>query len=283
MIRKYLGNTTLKKAGIFMVVFALTGVMMGDALLSVTDNILYQPVYAATLEQEAFRVKPAGANMEAAWEPEGGDYASFVQMVKKANGREADTGEDAFTFFTEREESFRSSGGFFHDTEAKVEMEVAVEENPGIGEAQFVYLPGIPLSEELQRFTYERCQEVGIEYELVLAIMWRESRFQVNAVGYNTNGTRDNGIMQINDVNRGWLRSEYGITDLMDPYQNITAGTAMLGEYISEYGDEKAALLAYHYGEAGMRRKAAQGVTTNKAVTIALDMRDTYKQMIQYA
>ena len=41
----------------------------------------------------------------------------------------------------------------------------------------------LPLSEELQRYTYNRCQELGLEYEMVLAIMWRESRFQPTAVG----------------------------------------------------------------------------------------------------
>ena len=136
------------------------------------------------------------------------------------------------------------------------------------------------MSRELQEFTYQRCQELGLEYELVLALMWRESHFRVDAVGYNSNGTRDSGIMQINDVNKSWLSDRYGVTDLMDPYQNIIAGTAMLAEYMETYQDETIALMAYNYGKAGMQQKVSQGITTSQHVKAALEQRDTFKEMI---
>jgi len=182
-----------------------------------------------------------------------GSYSDFVLMVREANG-----------------------GGIESLTSA-----LLLQPDENSGKAGFVYLEDIPMSRELQEYTYGRCEELGLEYELVLAIMWRESRFQTDAVGYNSNGTKDNGIMQINDVNREYLEKTYGITNLMDPYQNIQAGTAMLAEYMKQYGDEKAVLMAYHLGEAGMQRKMAEGVTTNSSVITALSMRDSYKQMIQ--
>lgn len=120
----------------------------------------------------------------------------------------------------------------------------------------------IPLSRELQQYTYQKCREHGLEYELVLAIMWRESGFQTQAVGVNANGTRDSGLMQINDVNRPWLEAEHGIQDLLDPYQNIDAGTAILGGYFAKYGENQA-LMAYQYGEQGMLQKVAGGMETN--------------------
>jgi len=136
----------------------------------------------------------------------------------------------------------------------------------------------ITLSEELQRYTYNRCQELGLEYEMVLAIMWRESRFQPSAVGVNRNGTRDSGLMQINDVNKKWLLEKHGIEDLLDPYQNIDAGTAILAKYFSKYS-ENYALMAYQYGEQGMLERAKQGIETNDLTIKVQKKRDEYKQI----
>ena len=131
--------------------------------------------------------------------------------------------------------------------------------------SDFVYMPQLELSEELQRYTYEKCMEEKIDYTLVLALMWRESRFKVDAVGYNSNGTKDNGLMQINDVNRAWLARDHGINDLLDPHQNIAAGTGILGQLTDRHGMHNA-LMAYQYGESGMKRRLAQGITTNKLI-----------------
>ncbi len=143
--------------------------------------------------------------------------------------------------------------------------------------APFRYLD-IPLERPLQEYAYARCELLGLEYEMVLAIMWRESLFQPDAVGVNTNGTRDSGLMQINDVNRQWLFEKYGIDDLLDPYQNIDAGTAILAGYFAEY-DEPYALMAYQYGESGMLEHAAGGMTTNALTVKVQNKRDEFKAM----
>jgi soluble lytic murein transglycosylase-like protein len=143
----------------------------------------------------------------------------------------------------------------------------------------FVYSDKIPMSYELQEYTYRKCEERGLEYELILAVMWRESRFNTDAVNVNVNGTQDSGIMQINDVNKGWLSERWGIEDLMDPYQNIDAGTAMLGGLTDKYGEHRA-MLAYQYGETGMARKLANGVTTSAAIEKAYKQREVYKELL---
>jgi len=254
MIKKIFGNTPVKRAIAFTVVFTLTGVLMGNSFVGVSD-VLYRPVYAASVQQEAFHTRSMQTDDDAqqVWAPEYGANSDFAAMVQAANKQE--DFEPRFSLFSE------------------------MDEQTDLGHAQFVYLPSIPLSKELQEFTWQRCQELDIEYELVLAIMWRESRFKTNAVGYNNNGTRDSGVMQINDINKAWLKKELGITDLMDPYQNITAGTAMLADYLHEYDDESKALMAYHCGEAGMRKQASLGVTTNRQVKIAQEKRDIYKSL----
>src|SRR5690606_36348654 len=56
-------------------------------------------------------------------------------------------------------------------------VEIMTEEIiPEVVEQEIIYYD-IPLSEELQKFTYETCQEYDIEYELALAVMQLESDF----------------------------------------------------------------------------------------------------------
>jgi hypothetical protein len=147
-------------------------------------------------------------------------------------------------------------------------------------EESFVYIDDIPLSYELQHYTYQRCLDEKLDYEMVLALMWRESGFQVDAVGHNTNGTQDSGVMQINDVNKGWLQEDHGITNLMDPYQNIDAGTIILGDFTKKYGAQ-AALMAYQYGEQGMKKKHAQGIYTNDLITKLMTKRSEIQELVR--
>lgn len=143
----------------------------------------------------------------------------------------------------------------------------------------FVYCEDIPLSKTLQQYTWDRCVQMKLDYSLVIALMWRESRFNTDAVGMNVNGTQDSGIMQINDVNKGWLSEKHGITNLMDPVQNIDAGTLMLSGFAGKYG-EHGALMAYQYGESGMKQKIAQGVTTNKQIEQLMEKRAYFHGLI---
>ena len=142
----------------------------------------------------------------------------------------------------------------------------------------FFYLEQIPLSYELQRYTFYRAAALGIEYELVLALMWRESTFRIEVVSVNRNGTRDTGLMQINDVNRGWLNERYGIYNLMNPFQNIDAGTLILADLLSRYGEAQA-LVAYQFGEAGMHNQVRNGADINALSRRVREKRDEYRAM----
>jgi soluble lytic murein transglycosylase-like protein len=146
------------------------------------------------------------------------------------------------------------------------------------GSEGFSYSDEIPLSRELQEYTYGRSRLLGLEYEMVLAIMWRESQFKHDVVGSNSNGTRDSGLMQINDINRGWLKEKHGIENLLDPYQNIDAGTLILSDYFTKY-DETRALLCYQYGEQGMLKKWEEGMRTNDLTVLVQSKRDEYREL----
>lgn len=67
------------------------------------------------------------------------------------------------------------------------------------GATLFRFVYNVTLSTELQAYTYEltsKCPDIS--YELVLALLYTESRFDANATGHNSDGSIDQGIAQIN-------------------------------------------------------------------------------------
>lgn len=248
MLKKIFANTAAKKTSVFIAVFVITGVLMGNWYANVSDHTSLAAVAhmwgQATAAQKAPRVS-----------------VDAMDLAQDSPLTELDTPAVPM------------------QPESPPPPQGAVRGMPARAEG-FVYSASIPMSYELQRYTYDKCVEQELEYELVLALMWRESRFRVDAVNINQNGTQDSGIMQINDVNKDWLYEEYGIDNLLDPMQNIDAGTAMLGKFTAKYG-EHGALMAYQYGETGMQKKLEEGVTTNDKITLLLNKREDFRAMIQ--
>lgn len=123
----------------------------------------------------------------------------------------------------------------------------------------------IKLSPELQKITYNLSQEYGIRYSLILALMFRESGYNVDAYNVNSNGTADHGLMQINDCNAKLMNS-HGINwDI--PEENIEGGCIILKYFLDQNDwDENKALMAYQYGQSGMLKKYEQGIYTSKAL-----------------
>jgi transglycosylase-like protein with SLT domain len=86
----------------------------------------------------------------------------------------------------------------------------------------------------------------GVPPSLALAVAQQESSFNPNAVSKpNSNGTVDYGLFQINSSNL----ASFGVTNPLDPTQNINAGVAYLGQLLTQYnGDQSKALAAYNAG-----------------------------------
>ena len=76
--------------------------------------------------------------------------------------------------------------------------------------------------------------------------------------------TGDFGLMQINICNHRWLYEELGITDVMDPEQNIEAGLYILGRAFQKYDDPDKALMAYNMGDSGMKSAWSKGQHSSK-------------------
>lgn len=113
-----------------------------------------------------------------------------------------------------------------------------------------------PLSNELQDYIRTLCEESDISFPLVIAQIQVESEFRADAVSE----TNDYGLMQINKINHDWLREEYGITDFLDPYQNVRCGIGILESNYLLYWDMDKALMAYNLGDSGARELWDEGI-----------------------
>lgn len=109
-----------------------------------------------------------------------------------------------------------------------------------------IVLYEVPLSMDLQLFIIGLAESNGIAPEIVFAMIFRESTFNPSAIGDNGNSF---GLMQIQPKWNYELMEELECLDLLDPYQNVTVGIAILADHIYRYdGDIAKALTAYNRG-----------------------------------
>ncbi len=140
----------------------------------------------------------------------------------------------------------------------------------------------IKLSADYQKYAYSLCMQYGIEYELFLAVMYKESGYNINALG----GGNSYGLCQIHISNHANLRNKLGINDFYDPYDNMTAGAYLLSHYFnaarqrvsSESDIEVYALNAYNMGD-GMYYNAcfSKGILHREYSTSIRNLRDRLK------
>lgn len=128
-------------------------------------------------------------------------------------------------------------------TEATEPTETTVETHPK------VLLYDVPLSEDLQLHIISLCEGKNIDPAVVFALIWRESRFNPASIGDNGNSL---GLMQIQPRFHSGLMAEFGCDDLLDPYQNVTIGIAILAGHVNYYdGNVEMGLMAYNAGKTG--------------------------------
>ena len=106
----------------------------------------------------------------------------------------------------------------------------------------------IPLSEELQEYIFTECEERGIKPEIVFGMIERESQFREEAIGDNGNSF---GLMQIQPYWHSGRMERLGVTDLLDPFQNVAVGIDYLAELVLKYDNIEMALTAYNAGCTG--------------------------------
>lgn len=135
-----------------------------------------------------------------------------------------------------------------------------------------------PLDDDTQQMILDKCNHFGIDFAFCMAVIKHESTFRPDVISYNGTSV---GLMQINKCNHKWLREQIGITDFMDPEQNVTAGLYMLRQLFEKYDDPHSVLMAYNMGEGGAAKLWKKGVFTSEYSRSILQTQEEYLMEIE--
>ena len=145
------------------------------------------------------------------------------------------------------------------------------------GAEDFVELD-VPMDKDLQEFVYFLSSANNIDYAFVMALIETESTFEADKIS----NTDDYGLMQINEVNHAEITEALGITNYLDPYENIEAGIFMLRNLFDKYEDPEKVLMAYNLGERGAKNLWEKGITkttyTEKVTKSAVEFNKQIKE-----
>lgn len=115
--------------------------------------------------------------------------------------------------------------------------------------------------EKMQAYTFYLCQQYGVRYALIVAMIEHESGYRFDSVGDDGQAV---GYMQITKKWHSGRMEELDCNDLMNPYQNVRVGIDWMAELIDRYGTIQDALTVYNYGEKGARENMwSKGVYVN--------------------
>ena len=138
-------------------------------------------------------------------------------------------------------------------TDSQAETEPTIETDP---EDDYIFYD-VPFDLDTQKEIIKICSEYGFSYELILGMISVESSFRPGVIG---DGGNSFGLMQIQP--RWWsaVMEREGVTNLLDPLQNIRCGCAILRELKDKYGTEYRALQAYNTGRPNTNNGYAEKV-----------------------
>ena len=123
----------------------------------------------------------------------------------------------------------------------------------------------VALDDDLQRYIEEQCREKEIEASIVFAMIGVESGFHADKIG---DGGESFGMMQIYKACHEDRMERLGVTDLLDPRQNVTVGIDLLAELLDMGKGMEWALMAYNAGPVRADRYLEQGVLTGYAYNV---------------
>lgn len=119
----------------------------------------------------------------------------------------------------------------------------------------------MPLTTDLQQHINKLASENGIDRCIIYAMIKHESGYKADAIGDNGNSI---GLMQVQPRYHKARMARLGVTDLVDPYQNVLVGIDYLAEMLERYeGSIAKALTAYNCGIGGAEKYFSQGIDAN--------------------
>ena len=160
--------------------------------------------------------------------------------------------------------------GCEYDKTAEREMNTAeVIEQVEITTNNYTY--DVPLASELQLFIATTCEDYHIDNALVIAMISVESKYNANAIG---DGGDSIGLMQIQSKWHAERMARLGVTDLTNPYENVTVGIDYLAEKLAEGQGIEWALMAYNGGNQYANEMTVAGKVSTYAMEV---MAEAYK------
>ena len=105
----------------------------------------------------------------------------------------------------------------------------------------------VPLDQNLQAHVLRICEEREIDPCIIFAQIAIESNFKADAMGDNG---RSFGLMQIWQDCHLDRMERLGVTNLLDPYQNVTVGIDLMSELLG-WGKGLDYALSYYSGSSG--------------------------------
>lgn len=131
-------------------------------------------------------------------------------------------------------------------------------------EQEFTNILVDELEVEIQEYAYNKCVEVDIPYEVFMALMWNESKYDTDALSQDG---MDCGLCQIRKSNHNWIEKELGRDlDFFNPYDNIDASIFMLTHYRDNYNPDNlnTLLMIYNMGPSGAKKCWDSGYYSTK-------------------
>ena len=143
-----------------------------------------------------------------------------------------------------------------------------IEEVISVEVATSTYTYDVPLANEVQLYITTLCEDYHIDPALVIAMISVESDYDAEAVG---DGGDSIGLMQIQEKWHAERMARLGVTDLSNPYQNVTVGIDYLAEKLSKGKGLEWALMAYNGGDKYADEMVAAGKVSNYANKVGLE------------
>ena len=132
------------------------------------------------------------------------------------------------------------------------------------------------LDKETQEFVYYLCKGYDIDFTLVMAIMQAESSFRPELISK----TGDYGLMQINKENHEWITKTIGVTNYLDPKENVRAGCFIIRKLFEKYQKSEMVLMAYHFGEHGAKTLWNEGVYECKYSQTVMEYQKQFNEQV---
>lgn len=174
----------------------------------------------------------------------------------------------AFCAFAPNEEQAPATDSYTV-TEAVAEADKPAQDAPieAIAEPEEkpTYWAEIPLDADVQAYIVRKCEEMDISPAIVFAMIWRESSYRADAIG--DKGAAQ-GLLQIWEKWHGERMDKLGVTNLLDPMQNVIVGMDYLAELLAKGNGVEWAISAYNNGATGANRLAARGIKSEYAASV---------------